>query len=103
MLPKQHIREVEPCAACFVVVHQVVVPGGDMQTCAEGAVHLHGTGIPIGEGIGIGVYLYLVAEEWREHRLLQVRLAARGKPYLVGAEKAEDEGGLFAFDDSYSF
>ena len=71
--------------------------------CAEGAVHLYGAGVPVGQGIGIRVHLYLVAEEWREHLFFEILFAARGKPYLVGAEEAEDEGGLFAFDDSYSF
>ena len=66
-------------------------------------VYLPGAGVPVLQGIGIGIYRYLIPHKAFEHRGLEVALAARGKPYLVGAEEAEDEGGLFAFDDSYSF
>ena len=70
------------------------------QVVAEGAVHFYGAGVPVVQGIGIGVYGYLESYEGREHRFLEVCLAAGGEPHLVGADEAHDEGGLLAFDNS---
>ena len=48
------IRQVQPLGDSLRVIHQIVVPGKDMQARAERAVHLHDAGIPIALGIGIG-------------------------------------------------
>ncbi len=48
------IRQVQPLGDSLRVLHQIVVPGRDMQPRAECAVHLHDAGIPIAQGIGIG-------------------------------------------------
>ncbi len=37
-LSHHHIRQVEPLGDGFRVIHQVVVPGGDVEACTEGAV-----------------------------------------------------------------
>ena len=72
-----------------------------MQVGAEDAVHFHSAGVPVVQGIGIGVYGYLESYEGREHRLLEVCLAAGGKPHPIGTDEAHDEGGLLAFDQHY--
>ena len=55
LFPQKNVCQVPSLAACFVVVHQVVVPGGDVEARTEGAVHFHGAGVPVVQGIGIGV------------------------------------------------
>ena len=102
-LSHHHIRQVEPLGDGFRVIHQVIVPGGDMQVGAEGAVHFHSAGVPVVQGIGIGVYGDLESYEGREHRLLEALLAAGGKPHPIGTDEAHDEGGLLAFDQPYFF
>ena len=74
-LSHHHIRQVPPLAACFVVIHQVVVASGDVEADTEGAVHSHGAVVPVVQGIGIGVYGHLESYEGREHLLLEVCLA----------------------------
>ena len=50
-LTHHHIRQVPSLAAWAVVVHEVVVPGGDMQVGAEGAVELIATALALKHGI----------------------------------------------------
>ena len=52
---------------------------------------------------GIGVYGYLESYEGREHRFLEVCLAAGGEPHPIGSDEVHDEGGILAFDHSYFF